>query len=1118
MVDGELVGKTIGGYEILELVGKGGMGSVFRARQISLDREVAFKLLAPQLAENEEFVTRFKREARSIAKVNHPNILQVFDVAEADGLYFIAMEFVAGENLSAKLRKRGFMEWKDCAEIVLQSARGLESAANAGIIHRDIKPDNLMITAEGVVKVSDFGLAKELSSTEVTQTQDLMGTPAYMSPEQCDGAALDTRTDIYSLGGTFYRAATGVLPFNAPTPVTMMYKHKHEPLIPPRQYVPALPVAMENVIMKMMAKNPDERFANMGEVAVAIEQALQGKEPNLEATMALTPAPLVAPGKTESAFAELVAMGDRFRKEGRPVAAVDCWTRALEIKPKSQEVHDRLRKAKEESTVASMKIADNLLEQGHLGSIRADLIKALRDNPENVDAREKLAALELIERRKREAILEIRKMLSANEHERALLIWDSLPASMRDKNLESTLGHIRGHVVPSKKLCVEADKLTREGLFEEAFAKWDEAIELDPANEKARLGRQETQRFHGRMESALHEGYDFSMQNKFDAAITCYEKALALCPGHAQAKKQIVEALSELARGAENRHDYAAAIAHWRQLLERSPGHKGAMERIEQATRKRAVIDANIEKGRAALGKSKFRDSIECYSKVLKVQPGNKTAVFGLAEARALRLRRRTIPEIILVLLLVGGSAIMLHLRFRNHLEQGDHSYSFALGDRPARAEKYDEAIYEWRIAKSVIVYGWLKAGALDKKIAAAQLCRELDLEEKAYRDGEEIGALEERIVRTEELLGKASADVMTEEEIARARFNFTWHAAYAYAKLRNYREADLRYQKALLLAKDHKFGFPDARQGDIHNAIARYLEAQAVLANQSLKVNEREETAARLLDKATKLWPDFKDAQTLLATLKNRENLLDEALTNARKLRDIGRVQARARQREAAAESFARARSEAEKVLKLQATHWDARKIVAEAEWRAETGADMAFFLLPQKNDQQEKEVFRAFALDRYEWPNEKGATPQAVSFAQAAELARNAGKVLPTLEEWRFAAENGGRGQSYSYGDKYDQSRGNTGGGKMQPWPAGSVEAAVTPDGVYDLTGNLAEWVTDPSRLDTDTEQFTIGGYFGSSPEQCRNSETEMRRADITHPQVGFRAAKRWELKRAK
>ena len=273
MATDPLIGTTIGGCMILEIIGQGGMGVIYKSRQKSLDRVVALKVLAPHLANDVNFVGRFQREARAIARVNHPNILAVYDVGDDQNVNYMIMELIDGQSLAEmQTDRRGALPWEEASTFIKQAAQGLEAAQTSGIIHRDIKPENLMVTKKGVIKVSDFGLAKDADAT-TTSTDAVMGTPAFMSPEQCDGKKVDGRSDIYSLGGTYYRLITGRLPFEAETAMSMMYRHKHEALIPPHEVVPSLPQTVSAIIVKMMAKKREHRYQTMTEVIDAVDQA-----------------------------------------------------------------------------------------------------------------------------------------------------------------------------------------------------------------------------------------------------------------------------------------------------------------------------------------------------------------------------------------------------------------------------------------------------------------------------------------------------------------------------------------------------------------------------------------------------------------------------------------------------------------------------------------------------------------------------------------------------------------------------------------------------------------------------------------------------------------------------
>ena len=276
-----MIGKRIGDFEIIEEIGKGGMGRVYRAIQKSLNREVAIKVLSAGLSSNEEFVERFDLEAKSVAKLIQTNIIQMYSkgVTE-DGVHYFAMEYVHGEDLSSKIKHGEKFSEKGAIDIIMQACLGLEEAQKFGIIHRDIKPSNILITNEGVVKVADFGLAKSLEATmKLTRTDVFMGTVNYTSPEQGMGKPLDHRTDIYSLGIVFYQMLTNKVPFDAETAAAIIYKHVHEKPERPRKINPNISPQAEAAVLKAIAKKPEDRYQNMKEFRVALEALLGGKSP-----------------------------------------------------------------------------------------------------------------------------------------------------------------------------------------------------------------------------------------------------------------------------------------------------------------------------------------------------------------------------------------------------------------------------------------------------------------------------------------------------------------------------------------------------------------------------------------------------------------------------------------------------------------------------------------------------------------------------------------------------------------------------------------------------------------------------------------------------------------------
>ena len=254
--------QIIPGYEVYGKIGSGGMATVYKAKQLSLDRLVAIKILAPFLAENAAFVKRFLKEARVIGKLNHPNIVQGFDAGEVDGTYYFAMEYCSGPTLLTLLQRGGALDQDRSLHIILQVARALEHAYSQGLVHRDVKPDNIMIVQGGVAKLCDLGLAKDVSrGSGSTEKGATLGTPNYISPEQARGDAhVDIRSDVYSLGATLYHMVAGVPPFDGPNPTVIMVKHLNEPPLPPRVRNREVDARLQPIILRMLAKNPDDRY------------------------------------------------------------------------------------------------------------------------------------------------------------------------------------------------------------------------------------------------------------------------------------------------------------------------------------------------------------------------------------------------------------------------------------------------------------------------------------------------------------------------------------------------------------------------------------------------------------------------------------------------------------------------------------------------------------------------------------------------------------------------------------------------------------------------------------------------------------------------------------------
>jgi tRNA A-37 threonylcarbamoyl transferase component Bud32 len=266
----DLAGRTLGDYRILRRIGQGGMGQVYLAEQRSLKRNVALKILRAELAAAPASLQRFKAEAEAVAKVTHANIVQVYAYGEAEGFPYIALEYVEGRNLKEFVARKGPPKLPIALSIIRQIAAGLKRASEAGIIHRDVKPENILLTAKGGVKVADFGLSRNLIGEQqplnLTQSGVIMGTPLYMSPEQVQGKPLDSRTDVYSLGVTCYYMLAGKPPFDGATPFDVAMKHARDEPPPLAAVCPDLPEALCAIVHKMMAKDPAERYQSAREI------------------------------------------------------------------------------------------------------------------------------------------------------------------------------------------------------------------------------------------------------------------------------------------------------------------------------------------------------------------------------------------------------------------------------------------------------------------------------------------------------------------------------------------------------------------------------------------------------------------------------------------------------------------------------------------------------------------------------------------------------------------------------------------------------------------------------------------------------------------------------------
>jgi serine/threonine protein kinase len=268
-----MIGQIVGNYKIQEKLGEGGMGSVYKGVDTMLDREVAIKALRPELASQDSIVERFRTEAVTLAKLNHPNIATLYSLFRQGQELYMVLEFVRGETLDSIMKKRGALPAEEAIPVFCQVLDGIDHAHELGIVHRDIKPANMMLTEKGTLKVLDFGIARLLGSARMTRAGNIIGTLEYMAPEQVRGLETDGRSDIYALGMMLYEVLTGRLPFDTQNEFELMKMQTEQTPVPPRELNPAIPEAVEAAIMRAVRKDPSERFQTAGDFSEMLLQA-----------------------------------------------------------------------------------------------------------------------------------------------------------------------------------------------------------------------------------------------------------------------------------------------------------------------------------------------------------------------------------------------------------------------------------------------------------------------------------------------------------------------------------------------------------------------------------------------------------------------------------------------------------------------------------------------------------------------------------------------------------------------------------------------------------------------------------------------------------------------------
>ncbi len=328
MTQTDFTGRTLGGYRILRKLGQGGMAVVYKAHEESLKRVVALKVIAQHLSDDEQFMTRFQREAQAAAQLSHPNIVQIYAIGEDDGVHYFSMEYVKGRSLAEVIEEEGFLTAGRALPIITQAAEALAVAHDAGIVHRDIKPANIMLDPSGRAKVADFGIAQISTETRMTQSGMLVGTPEYISPEQCHGEKLDGRSDIYALGITLYQLLSGRTPFDADTPAALVLQIVDGPIPPVGELNPTIPPGVQAIVAKMMHTDRRQRFQSAEDLIHALKET--DTQPVTSATRAHpAPAVVAAPDATGEPTVAMLPQDSTVVAPAAPTEAVAPTPQAM---------------------------------------------------------------------------------------------------------------------------------------------------------------------------------------------------------------------------------------------------------------------------------------------------------------------------------------------------------------------------------------------------------------------------------------------------------------------------------------------------------------------------------------------------------------------------------------------------------------------------------------------------------------------------------------------------------------------------------------------------------------------------------------------------------------------
>ena len=1191
-----LVNQTIGGCAILEVIGQGGMGVIYKGRQKSLDRVVAVKVLAPHLANDANFVTRFQKEARAIARVNHPHILAVYDVGTDQNINFMIMELIEGESLAELQAKRhGALEWQEATEFVRQAAQGLEASQATGIVHRDIKPENLMVTRKGQIKVSDFGLAKDADGAG-TQTcvDSVMGTPAFMSPEQCDGKKVDARSDIYSLGGTWYRLITGRLPFEAETAISTMYRHKNEALVAPDKVLPTIPRAISDVICKMMAKKREHRYQTFSEVIEAIEAAVRealgidlgepgprfedptqlgasqfgsddgGPErpgflsqfgvgdaglgrppapPSIDMSGAhrrgqmnsqFAPIPSVPgmsnrfnaepsdqsqfnsamgggiPGARQSAMPGMnlrgatdegsisVARGDEMLARGDRVNALKAFIQALQSNTLDIVTRERVEQEINREVATRRQNADNLLKRGALIDAQRECRILAELDPYDETLTSLLKDIESRLALKRARVNEIRNAIASSQFENAIKIWDGTPTELRDDILGKQIEQLRVVVVPSAKLALQGESFSKQGRLEEAIATYEDALKINPSSEQARLGLKESEGKLQRIDYLLKEGYQYNLEQNYAKAIETWTPILHLRPGHPQAIKSIVEAYTQHGQTLLAQGDLAGAMNLYQSARNTDPTNRAVAKMTDEITAHHDKEKKLLDQVQEATKNGRLGEAIRCWKGIVAVNPANRKAQQQVQLLAKKRKGSLVVKLVAAVLLVAGGitgyqylSEQLLINRVRKSFDERDfaealntlqkHTYLF--NEKKVKQLKIDVGDEREIQQAEKRAFSDLKGGAEDYKGLAMRLA---DVKPERSKQ-----------------LYELALDTLAKLYLGLARDAI---------KAKHWQEAGTQYMKLerdmhAIKERNDNLRKAEEEMNNGKSLIASIVEAekQALTGNAEVafdKYKQAENRAVELnLDDTVKfikqaLIDIHYNPDVYKSSMENGVEILSQLTPDLAAASQAFRLAIQNHPNDSRAKMYLSYIND----LK----YCDAKGQSMYSEHRPSPSTPNFTWSVDERR--------KAFCIDRYEFPNTAGEKPEVnVPFVLASQKCSAEGKKLCTSTRWKDACQ-GSTNALYPYGTgkQADPAACNTEGDKLLP--SGAKPTCRNSIGVFDMSGNAAEWTED---LGDGVNAVVMGGSYKEKAADAGCMATYSEKQEDKFPNVGFRCCRDLEAK---